>query len=156
MMLRKRVSIAAEDKEPKAEEEIDAKEAIAKEEVSEEKIEQLLPDETEVKSDVEFEEEAEKKTPEPEETELLTLPVTLGWRPPMPEKVFIAGDFNDWNPKSHPLTLDENGEWKIELEIPPGAYEYRFVVDGKWICDPNCEESVPNTFGSHNSLLSVK
>ncbi|MFQ6044513.1 MAG: hypothetical protein ACE5PV_26980, partial [Candidatus Poribacteria bacterium] len=46
------------------------------------------------------------------------------------ERVFIAGNFNDWNPKSHPLTLDESGEWKIELELPPGVYEYRFVVDG--------------------------
>jgi len=131
-------------------------EAKVEEEVVKEDTEQPLPAETETETDVKSEEEAEKETIEPEETEVTTSNVTINWRPLQPEKVFIAGTFNDWNPESHPLTLGENGEWNIEFELPPGTYEYRLVVDGKWMRDPACEESVVNPLGSHNSLLTVK
>ena len=130
-------------------------EAKVEEEVVKEDTEQPLPAETETETDVKSEEEAEKDI-EPEETEVTTSTVTINWRPLQPEKVFIAGTFNDWNPESHPLTLGENGEWNIELELPLGTYEYRLVVDGEWICDPACEESVVNPLGSHNSLLTIK
>jgi len=82
--------------------------------------------------------------------------VTISWCPPQPEKVFIAGDFNDWDSESHPLKLDENGIWKTNFELAPGTYEYKFVVDGKWVPDPACETQVKNSFGSYNSVLTVK
>ena len=42
-----------------------------------------------------------------------------------------------------------------DLELASGTYEYRFVVDGKWITDPRCAHTVPNAFGETNSLLIV-
>jgi len=86
--------------------------------------------------------------------------VTFTWRSLtpeiMPEEVFIAGTFNDWNPSSHQLTRSETGEWKITLDLAPGTYEYRFVVDGEWITDPACENKVKNPHGSYNSVLTVR
>ncbi len=35
---------------------------------------------------------------------------------PGADKVFLTGDFNDWNRESHPLTRIENGVWEIVLE----------------------------------------
>ncbi len=34
---------------------------------------------------------------------------------PQAEALFLVGEFNSWNPKSHPLTPKENGEWVISL-----------------------------------------
>jgi hypothetical protein len=42
-----------------------------------------------------------------------------------------------------------------ELSLEVGIYEYRFVVDGQWMDDPNAEQHVPNGLGGRNSLLAV-
>jgi hypothetical protein len=47
------------------------------------------------------------------------------------------------------------GKWAIDLTLIPGSYEYRLVVDGNWMADPNASHSVPNPFGEPNSLLVV-
>jgi len=75
---------------------------------------------------------------------------------PQAESVFIAGDFNQWNPSSHPLKADANGTWRISLGLNPGRYEYRFFVDREWQNDPNCSSFVENPFGTSNSLKIVE
>jgi 1,4-alpha-glucan branching enzyme len=55
---------------------------------------------------------------------------------PGAHEVFLAGSFNDWNPKATPMT--RHGEnWHAKLSVVPGFYSYNFVIDGKWVCDPN-------------------
>jgi 1,4-alpha-glucan branching enzyme len=68
-------------------------------------------------------------------------------------KVCIAGSFNDWS-ATEMVRLD-GGKWTIDLTLPPGAYEYRLVVDGQWTPDPNASRTAPNPFGEPNSLLIV-
>jgi len=75
---------------------------------------------------------------------------------PQAESVFIAGDFNQWNPSSHPLKADANGTWRISLGLNPGRYEYRFFVNSEWQNDPNCSSFVENPFGTSNSLKIVE
>jgi 1,4-alpha-glucan branching enzyme len=75
---------------------------------------------------------------------------------PQAQGVSTAGDFNQWNPSSHPMKMDEEGIWRISLALNPGQYEYRFFVDGEWQNDPNCFSSVENPFGTSNSLKIVK
>ena len=70
------------------------------------------------------------------------------------QAVAIAGTFNHWNPKETQL-MRSGDSWTVKLALPRGRYEYRFVVDGDWIADPNATESVPNPFGGSNSILSV-
>jgi len=68
--------------------------------------------------------------------------------------VSVAGSFNGWDPNGTPL--NKSGEaWDTTIFLPRGRYEYKFVVDGKWLPDPGAQESVANPFGSHNSVLSV-
>jgi|SRR5580765_1081270 len=70
------------------------------------------------------------------------------------KSVSVAGTFNDWDPKKTPL--QKNGEaWNTTIALPRGQYEYRFVVDGQWMADPNAAEAVPNPFGSSNSVLNI-
>jgi 1,4-alpha-glucan branching enzyme len=75
---------------------------------------------------------------------------------PQARSVCTAGDFNQWNPSSHPMKVDDEGIWRISLALNPGQYEYRFFVDGEWQNDPNCVPFVENPFGASNSLKIVK
>jgi 1,4-alpha-glucan branching enzyme len=79
----------------------------------------------------------------------------FGFEAPAALQVNLVGTFNNWNPEATPLTLQEDGLWMTELELPVGRYEYRFLVDGDWCDDPNASELVPNPFGSFNAVITV-
>ena len=74
---------------------------------------------------------------------------------PDAKSVSVAGTFNEWNPEKTPLNPLGNGRWTGGLEVKEGRYEYLFVVDGKWVPDPNAKETVQNPFGGKNSVLVV-
>lgn len=81
---------------------------------------------------------------------------------PDASEVFVAGSFNDWSTTEHPMTRDEQGWWEIKLDLPPGRYEYKFVVDGTWCCEAGCdrpyngsEGCAPNEYGTMNRVLEV-
>jgi 1,4-alpha-glucan branching enzyme len=69
-------------------------------------------------------------------------------------EVYIAGDFNEWNPKSHRM-LKREGIFQRKLKLTPGTHEYKFIVDGEWQTDPTATEQRPNDFGSMNSVIHV-
>ncbi len=81
--------------------------------------------------------------------------VCLGLTRPDAQDVGIAGSFNDWHPSVTPMIRLDNGKWAKELVLPPGSYEYRFVVDGEWVDDPAATELIPNSFGTANAVLVV-
>ena len=71
-------------------------------------------------------------------------------------KVLIAGDFNNWSPMSTPMiNRGRSGEFYMGLPLPPGRYRYRFVVDGKWMTDPNNKYVEVNQFGELNNVIEV-
>ncbi|MEY8847674.1 glycogen-binding domain-containing protein [Psychroserpens sp. XS_ASV72] len=70
------------------------------------------------------------------------------------EKVVVAGSFNKWDDQSFQMYRIENG-WELKLQIKPGEYEYRFVVDGDWMEDPSNPDKVLNEFDEFNSRLNV-
>lgn len=74
---------------------------------------------------------------------------------PSAQSVFIAGSFNDWHPAIIPMIALGDGRWRKDLTLPPGRYEYRFVVDGQWVDDAAANETVPNPFGGQNAVLIV-
>ena len=72
------------------------------------------------------------------------------------KKVLIAGDFNNWTPASTPMTSSPiPGMWRMSLPLPRGRYRYRFVVDGKWVTDPNNQYVETNQFGELNNVVEV-
>ena len=70
-------------------------------------------------------------------------------------QVQVAGDFTGWEQSPSDLKKQKDGIWKITLNLEPGRYEYRFIVDGDWQDDPSCETKAPNAFGSENCVLIV-
>lgn len=73
------------------------------------------------------------------------------------QQLFVAGDFNHWNPAATPLRHDENlNVWQACISVPPGRYRYRLVVDGKWVHDPYNSYVESNPFGELNNVVEVE
>ena len=70
-------------------------------------------------------------------------------------QVFLAGCFSDWQPKHRLEDKDGSGVYSCRVLLPPGEYEYKFVVDGEWRLDAANPNFAPNDFGTLNSLLTV-
>ena len=78
------------------------------------------------------------------------------------QAVYVAGSFNDWSPEAHPMKRDKSGLWTARIDLPPGRYEFKFVVDGEWVCEPACDaqglecpKCVPNPFGTMDRFVDV-
>ena len=98
---------------------------------------------------------AEKPTQKPAEKSAQK-PVEFRLNLPGAKSAAVAGTFNGWDLNRTPLTRDPNGGWKTTVLLSPGRYEYRFVIDGaQWFSDPGARESVPNSFGTTNSVVVV-
>ena len=81
---------------------------------------------------------------------------------PAARAVFLAGTFNGWGPKATPMIKDAEGNWDIAVPLSPGRYEFKFVVDGAWCCEPGCDgpylgcpKCVANSFGTMNRVIEV-
>lgn len=69
--------------------------------------------------------------------------------------VAVAGSFNNWN-QSQFLFARVGDEWVCKLSLPPGEYEYKFIVDGDWLVDPRNQKTKHDDRGNLNSILVVK
>ena len=74
---------------------------------------------------------------------------------PDAREVCLAGDFNRWTVCRTPLNRVGEDLWSISLELTPGRYEYMFVVDGRWVLDPQAHQTVDDGFGKLNGLLVI-
>lgn len=84
-----------------------------------------------------------------------TRPIKFALEAPANGAVAIVGDFNDWDPRSTPLTR-RGGTWEVTLPLQPGRYRYNFVVDGRvWIADPGQPPSIDDDFGTPTSVVTV-
>ena len=71
--------------------------------------------------------------------------------------VCLAGDFNQWSTSAHRLSWkNDSRKHTGTILLPVGRYEYKFIVDGVWQCDPACADRVLNEHGSLNSVIEVK
>lgn len=71
------------------------------------------------------------------------------------DAVVLSGSFNGWNPEANPMKKNKEGVWSAVVNLFPGIYEYRFIVDGLWKNDPVCEKHRLNPYGTHNCILTV-
>lgn len=58
--------------------------------------------------------------------------------PPKTKEVYLAGEFNGWNPTGHKMDgPDADGKFTMRLELKAGRHEYKYVLEGKqWRRDP--------------------
>ena len=70
------------------------------------------------------------------------------------KKVFVAGDFSDWEPL--PMRKQKNGGYAVTIPLTPGTYQYKFRVDDNWLLDPDNRTNVANSLGTLNSLAEIQ
>jgi 1,4-alpha-glucan branching enzyme len=90
-----------------------------------------------------------------EKAKLKTKKVRFNLHAPEAERVFLAGDFNNWDVDNLLMKRANKGAWEASFALPLGRYEYRFWVDGAWHDDPNATERVENPFGSQNCVRII-
>jgi hypothetical protein len=74
------------------------------------------------------------------------------------KKIYLAGNFNGWNPSNDDYLLsDEDGDgiYSITINLEPGTYQYKFVIDSRWTKDPHAPGSHPDGFGGQNGKFEV-
>jgi Glycogen recognition site of AMP-activated protein kinase len=70
------------------------------------------------------------------------------------KSVYLAGDFNNWSPNTFAMTK-EGDEWVLPVHLSKGKHSYKFVVDGKWIIDPDNKLWEQNEFDTGNSVIWI-
>jgi hypothetical protein len=84
------------------------------------------------------------------------VPVRFVLHAPKARSVSVAGDFNSWKRSKTTLADDNgNGVWTVTVYLTPGRYQYKFVVDGKWVVDPDAPGYHVDGFGGRNAVLSI-
>jgi 1,4-alpha-glucan branching enzyme len=68
--------------------------------------------------------------------------------------VSVAGDFSAWEPLA--MTKGSKGRFATTVALPPGVHEYRFIMDGEWMADPDHSDWAPNPYGSFNSVTHIQ
>lgn len=79
------------------------------------------------------------------------------------DHVALVGSFNHWSVDRDLFQHQGGTLWTITKELPPGRYEYKFVINGeKWEKDPNAPEwdedghSVITVGNAANDVLDMK
>lgn len=70
------------------------------------------------------------------------------------KQIMVFGSFNSWNRNELAMAY-QDGQWRTQVMIDPGRYEYKFLIDGQEKIDPANPEKVPNPFGDFNSILTI-
>jgi len=114
-----------------------------------------------------YSELASEVVTEEKKLDMVSIPTHLGPRQidkgmllryydPVAQDVQIAGDFSDWKPVENIMVQDEGNKiWNGTVELKPGKYQYKFVVDGEWKIDPYNPEVMTHDGDISNSLLIV-
>ncbi len=73
------------------------------------------------------------------------------------KNVYVAGEFNKWDPPAKKMAYKARaGIYTATINLVPGEYQYKFVIDGTWCADPENANAVQNDQGTFNSVIVVK
>ncbi|KAI9124386.1 hypothetical protein K1719_004308 [Acacia pycnantha] len=81
--------------------------------------------------------------------------VTLTWGGNNCSTVEISGLDIGWGQRIPLHYDDKQGLWVLKRELPVGHYEYKYIVDGEWICNQYELVTSPNKDGHVNNYLQV-
>lgn len=66
--------------------------------------------------------------------------------------VQVAGSWDHWRPRD----LAQAGDtWALSLSIPPGTFQYKYIIDGQWIHDPS-KKWLQDDKGNVNNVIKVE
>lgn len=74
---------------------------------------------------------------------------------PEAKEVVISGSFNNWRTGEVFMKNTGRGVWEVELDLPPGKYLYKYIIDGRWAEDTRNDLREPDGTGGSNSVVFV-
>ncbi|PKI68576.1 hypothetical protein CRG98_011062 [Punica granatum] len=81
--------------------------------------------------------------------------ITLTWKYGNCSTVEVSGLDIGWGQRM-PLEFDKKTRsWILERELPEGDYEYKYIVDGEWVCNENELITSPNKDSHVNNYITV-
>lgn len=79
--------------------------------------------------------------------------VEFVWTEPC-QTVYLCGSFNGWKERI-PLNQVRPNYWRVVRELPPGRYQFKFIVDSQWRCGKNYE-TIRDQNNNLNNVLVVE
>jgi 1,4-alpha-glucan branching enzyme len=80
-------------------------------------------------------------------------PVNFYCAAPNAKTVELMGDFNHWRP--FPMQRSVDGWWLAQVQLCHGHHQYRFLVDGRPVLDPQATGVVRDENDEQASLIAV-
>lgn len=75
-------------------------------------------------------------------------------------RLYLVGDFNNWSKAENPLRKQSGNSYVAELNLPPGAYEYKILLiqgaSEEWLSFSSDTYTVDDGFGSENAMILVE
>ena len=86
-------------------------------------------------------------------TSVQARPVQFQLNRPAASEVFLAGEMTDWEKGKKAMTRGADGRWQVRVDLSPGQWVYKFVVDGEWIADPATGQNDSDGQGGRHSFV---
>lgn len=74
---------------------------------------------------------------------------------PAAREVYLAGEMTDWEAGKLPMRKDAQGVWQVGVDLAPGEWVYKFIVDGQWIADPGSADHDADGQGGQHSFVFI-
>ena len=68
----------------------------------------------------------------------------------------VSGTFNNWENLTMYRNPQDPNMWGVRYELPPGLYQYKFIVDGEWQVDPENYSPIEDEHGNFNSAFLIR
>jgi enterochelin esterase-like enzyme len=82
-------------------------------------------------------------------------PHTFELNMPDAHSVYLAGEMTGWDQGKRPMRRDSDAKWRVTVDLAPGEWLYKFVVDGRWMADPASPDHDADGQGGEHSFLFV-
>jgi hypothetical protein len=70
------------------------------------------------------------------------------------DAIYLVGEFNDWNPNSHPLSQDRMGTWSLSIDLELNrAYTFYYLCDSQWLTADHADGYIWDTDGRNLFLV---
>ena len=70
-------------------------------------------------------------------------------------RVYVTGDFANWDPFVYRLAETNPGTYRFSLPLPPGRHWYQYVIDGLYVIDPLNPKTATRDDGRRVSVVTV-
>lgn len=76
---------------------------------------------------------------------------------PDQSRVWVVGDFNNWDPKATPLVKRANNTRSASVTVDANkAYAFRYyTAEGDWFNDEDADAYQANEHGTHNCIVKT-